>query len=113
MRTALLIEDDVESRKRLARLFTGHGWEVIEADDGSTGIDLAFAREPNLIVCDLLLPEISGLQVCRAIREKLESAKIIIMAARSYHIDRSVVLEAGGDAYFVKPLKWQTLAAVI
>jgi phosphoribosyl 1,2-cyclic phosphodiesterase/CheY-like chemotaxis protein len=113
MPTALLIEDDAESRKRIARLFARHGWETIEAEDGATGIDLALTRRPNVIVCDLLLPKMSGLQVCRAIREKLDSPKIIIMAGRSYDIDRDAVVEAGGDGYFVKPLKWEKLAVVI
>jgi phosphoribosyl 1,2-cyclic phosphodiesterase/CheY-like chemotaxis protein len=113
MPTVLLIEDDVESRKRVAGLFARHDWDVLEADDGAAGIDLACARRPELIVCDLLLPKLSGLQVCRAIREKLDSPKIIVVAGRIYHIDRSSVLEAGGDGYFVKPLKWRKLAAVI
>ena len=113
MPTVLLIEDDAESRKRIARLFARHGWETIEAEDGAAGIDLAFSERPNVIVCDLLLPRISGLQVCRAIREKLDSPRIIIVAGRIYDIEREAVLEAGGDEYFVKPLKWEKLAAVI
>src|SRR6267142_5059402 len=99
MPTVLLIEDDAESRKRIARLIAQHGWETIEAEDGAAGIDLAFAQRPNVIVCDLLLPRISGLQVCRLIREKLDAAKIIIMAGRIYDIDRKAVFEAGGDDY--------------
>jgi phosphoribosyl 1,2-cyclic phosphodiesterase len=55
----------------------------------------------------------SGLQVCRAIREKLDLARIIVMAGRRYDIDREAVLEAGGDDYFVKPLKWEKLAAAL
>lgn len=113
MPTVLLIEDDVESRKRIARLFARHGWDVIESEEGKFGIELAFAKRPQVIVCDLLLPKMSGLQVCRAIREKLDSPKIIIIAGRNYDIDRDAVLEAGGDGYFVKPLKWEKLAAVI
>jgi phosphoribosyl 1,2-cyclic phosphodiesterase/CheY-like chemotaxis protein len=113
MPTVLLIEDDVESRKRVARLFARHGWDVIESEEGKFGIELAFAKRPQVIVCDLLLPKMSGLQVCRAIREKLDSPKIIIIAGRNYDIDRDAVLEAGGDGYFVKPLKWEKLAAVI
>jgi phosphoribosyl 1,2-cyclic phosphodiesterase/ActR/RegA family two-component response regulator len=113
MPTALLIEDDAESRKRIARLFARHGWDIIEAEEGAAGINLAFAQRPSVIVCDLLLPKLSGLQVCRAIREKLDSAKIIIMAGRTYDIDRTAVLEAGGDDYFVKPLEWEKLAAAI
>ena len=113
MPTALLIDDDAESRKRIAHLFARHDWDTIEAEEGAAGIDLAFAQRPNVIVCDLLLPKISGLQVCRAIREKLASPKIIIVAGRTYDIERNAVLEAGGDDYFVKPLKWEKLAAAI
>src|SRR2546423_10556281 len=113
MPTVLLIEDDVESRRRVARLFSRHGWDVIEALEGKAGIDLAFAKRPDAIVCDLLLPKMSGLQVCRAIREKLDLARIIIMAGRRYNIDREAVLEAGGDDYFLKPLKWEKLAVAL
>jgi len=113
MPTVLLIEDDVESRKRLARVFVKHGWEVIEAIEGKAGIELAVAKRPDAVVCDLLLPKMSGLQVARAIREKLDLTRIIIMAGRRYNIDRQAVLQAGGDDYFVKPLKWEKLAAAL
>jgi phosphoribosyl 1,2-cyclic phosphodiesterase/CheY-like chemotaxis protein len=113
MPTVLLIEDDVESRKRLARVFVKHGWEVIEAIEGKAGIELAVAKRPDAVVCDLLLPKMSGLQVARAIREKLDLTRIIIMAGRRYNIDRKAVLQAGGDDYFVKPLKWEKLAAAL
>jgi phosphoribosyl 1,2-cyclic phosphodiesterase/DNA-binding NarL/FixJ family response regulator len=113
MPTALLIENDAESRKRIARLFARHDWDIIEADDGAAGIDIAIERRPEAIVCDLLLPRISGLQVCRAIREKLDTAKIIIVAGRIYDIERDAVVEAGGDGYFVKPLKWEELAKIL
>ncbi len=113
MPNVLLIDDDVENRKRTARLFAGKDWEVIEADDGAGGIDLAFKHRPNLVVCDLLLPKLSGLQVCREIREKLTSAKVIITAGRHYHVDREAVLDMGADEYLIKPLKWEKLAAVV
>jgi len=113
MATVLLIDDDVESRRRVARLFTRHGWEVIQALEGKAGIELAFAKRPDAVVCDLLLPGMSGLQVARALREKLDVVRIIIMAGRRYDIDREAVLEAGGDDYFVKPLKWEKLAAAL
>ena len=111
--TVLLIEDDVVSRKSTARLFARKGWDVIEADEGTRGIELAFEYRPKVIVCDLLLPKLSGLQVCRAIREKLGSAKVIITAGRHYDVDRNAVLDAGVDDYFVKPLKWEKIAAAI
>ncbi len=113
MPTVLLIEDDVESRRRIARLFTKHGWDVIEALEGNAGIELALAKRPDAIVCDLLLPKISGLQVARAIREELDLTRIVIMAGRRYNIEPEAVIEAGGDAYFVKPLKWDSLSAAL
>src|SRR3954452_5767838 len=113
MPTVLLIEDDVESRKRVARLFSRHGWQVIEALEGKAGVELAFAKRPDAIVCDLLLPKMSGLQVARAIREKLDLTRIIIMAGRRDIIDRAAVLEEVGDDYFIKPLKWEKLAAAL
>ncbi len=113
MPTVLLIEDDVESRRRIARLFIKHGWDVIEALEGKAGIELALAKRPDAIVCDLLLPKISGLQIARAIREELDLTRIIIMAGRRYNIDPEAVIEAGGDAYFVKPLKWESIAKAL
>src|SRR3954468_16143133 len=113
MPTVLLIEDDVENRRRVARLFIRHGWQVIEALEGKAGIELAFSKRPDAIICDLLLPKISGLQVARAIREKLDLARIIITAGRRYDIDRETVLEAGGDDYFLKPLSWEKLSAAL
>lgn len=113
MPTVLLIDDDEENRKRMARLFAQHDWDIIEAEDGASGIDRAFSEHPDLIVSDLLLPKISGLQVCRAIREKPEAVRIIIIAGRNYDIDRKAVLEAGGDDYFVKPVTWRKLAPAL
>lgn len=109
MPTVLLIEDDAEGRKRIGRLFARHEWNVLEADDGVEGMEIAFAQKPDAIICDLLLPKLSGLQVCRALREKLTSTKIIIIAGRHYDVDREAILDAGGDDYFVKPLKWEKL----
>src|ERR1700682_2128752 len=109
MPTVLLIEDDAEGRKRIGRLFARHEWNVLEADDGVEGMEIAFAEKPEAIIWDFLLPKLSGLQVCRMLREKLNSTKIIIIAGRHYDVDRSAILDAGGDDYFVKPLKWEKL----
>jgi phosphoribosyl 1,2-cyclic phosphodiesterase/ActR/RegA family two-component response regulator len=113
MPTVLLIEDDAEGRKRIGRLFARHDWNVLEADDGMEGMEIAFAQQPEAIICDLLLPKMSGLQVCRALREKLHSTKIIVVAGRHYDVEREAILDAGGDDYFVKPLKWEKLEKVL
>ena len=113
MPTALLIDDDVEHRKSAARLFAQRGWKIVEADDGTRAAELAFEHQAAAVVCDLLLPKWSGLQVARAIREKLDATKIIITAGRHYDVKREAVLEAGADGYFLKPLKWEGIARVL
>src|SRR5438105_13895988 len=113
MPTVLLIEDDAENRKRIAHLFARHDWDVIEAEDGAAGIDLALTQRPSLVVCDLLLPRISGLQVCRAIRETLALPKIVVMAERVYDIHRNAVLGPGGDDTFVTTLTLHNHAGAI
>src|ERR1043166_7965186 len=113
MPSVLLIDDDAENRKGTARLFAAKDWGVIEAHDGPSGIDLAFKLRPKLIVCDLLLPKLSGLQVCREIREQLDAAKFIVTAGKHYHVEKQAVLDAGADDYLLKPLRWRGLILAI
>lgn len=103
MATLLLIEDDAESRRATAALFDGE-WNVIEAGDGEEGIQLALQHRPDVILCDLLMPKTTGFQVCRAVRERLRPAKIIVFSGRDYGVDRQNALDAGADEYLIKPL---------
>lgn len=103
MATLLLIEDDAESRRATAALFDGN-WRVIEAGDGEEGIQLALQHRPDVILCDLLMPKTTGFQVCRAVRQQLQPAKIIVFSGRDYGVDRETALDAGADDYLVKPL---------
>ncbi len=113
MRTVLLIEDDDESRRATAELFGGRQWSVLQAEDGAIGIDLALKHRPDVILCDLLMPKANGFQVCRAIRQQLQPAKIIIISGRDYGVDRASALEAGADDYLVKPITWEILSSSI
>ena len=78
MPTVLLIEDDAESRRTTAELFSREEWTILEAGDGEAGISLALERRPELILCDLLMPKANGFQVCRAIRQQLQRFAQII-----------------------------------
>ncbi|MDQ3198303.1 MAG: response regulator [Verrucomicrobiota bacterium] len=113
MATVLLIEDDSESRRATAELFSRDDWKVIEAGDGEAGIRLALEHQPELILCDLLMPKANGFQVCRSIRQLLQRTKIIIVSGRDYGIDRTTAIEAGADEYLVKPIRWENLREVI
>ena len=96
MPTVLLIEDDDESRCATSELFSREEWTVFEAGDGEAGIELALEHRPEVIVCDLLMPKANGFQVCRAIRQQLQPAKIIVISGRDYGIDRTSAIESRG-----------------
>src|ERR1700710_1216352 len=113
MPTVLLIEDDDESRRATAELFSGRDWTVYQAGDGEVGIDLALKHRPEVILCDLLMPKANGFQVCRAIRQQLQPTKIIVISGRDYGVDRASALEAGADEYLVKPITWEILSSSI
>ena len=113
MPTVLLIEDDAESRRVTADLFTREDWTILEAGDGEAGISLALERRPELVLCDLLMPKVNGFQVCRSIRQHLQRSRIIIVSGRDYGVDRASAIEAGADEYLVKPISWEILREVI
>jgi phosphoribosyl 1,2-cyclic phosphodiesterase/CheY-like chemotaxis protein len=113
MHTVLLIEDDAESRRATGELFSQDDWKILEAGDGEAGIRLALKHQPELILCDLLMPKANGFQVCRSLRQLLQRTKIIIISGRDYGVDRASALEAGADEYLVKPIRWENLREVI
>ncbi|HWN23512.1 MAG TPA: response regulator, partial [Candidatus Sulfotelmatobacter sp.] len=113
MPRVLIIEDDAESRHALAGLFTNEDWNVLEADDGDAGLELALHNRPDLILCDLLMPKSNGFEVCRAIREQLQPTKIIVVSGRDYGVDRTSALEAGADEYLLKPITCELLSSTI
>ena len=113
MPTVLLIEDDAESRRVIGELFAREDWNVLEAGDGDVGVELALKHSPEVILCDLLMPKANGFQVCRAIRQQLQPAKIVVISGRDYGVDRASAIEAGADEYLVKPITWEILIDVI
>src|SRR5437762_12117274 len=88
MPRVLIIEDDAESRRVMADLFTRDDWKVLEAKDGDAGLELALRNRPELILCDLLMPKSNGFHVCRTIREQLQPTKIIVVSGRDCGVDR-------------------------
>lgn len=113
MPSVLIIEDDKDGREAMAKLFAKADWNVFEAADGDAGVELAIRNRPEVILCDLLMPKSNGFQVCRAIREKLQPTKIIVVSGRDYAVDRTTALEAGADEYLLKPITWEILRETI
>src|SRR5205085_9794117 len=113
MPSVLIIEDDEDGRRAVAKLFAQEDGNVCEAADGDAGVELALRNRPEVILCDLLMPKSNGFQVCRTIREQLQPTKIIVVSGRDYAVDRASALEAGADEYLLKPITWEVLCDVI
>ena len=101
-RTVLIVEDEPRIAHWLKVNFERAGFSAEVAGDGRSGLALARSRRPHLIVLDLMLPRLDGMQVCRILRRE-SSVPIIMLTARESHSDRVTGLDAGADDYVVKP----------
>jgi len=111
----LLIEDEPEFRMALRMRLEANGYEVIEAEDGVTGLDLARNQNPNLIILDIMLPKMDGYKVARLLKfdEKHRNIPIVMLTARSQQSDQETGMSVGGDAYMTKPYKPQEMLETI
>lgn len=106
----LVVEDDAELRELVREMLTEHGYDVEECSDGGPALDLIAVRRPDLVVLDLGLSEMGGLDVLRKIRES-SNLPVIVLTGRGAEADRIVGLELGADDYVVKPFSPRELAA--
>ena len=100
--TILIIEDDANTAALITLYCEREGFRTLTAVDGSSGLDRAGKERPDLIILDLMLPEMDGWEVCRRIRQTSE-VPIIMLTARGDEIDRVSGLSLGADDYVVKP----------
>jgi two-component system alkaline phosphatase synthesis response regulator PhoP len=108
--TVLIIEDEPKVTKLARDYLEGDGFRVLTAADGTTGLAAARRERPAMIVLDLMLPGMNGLDVCRALRRESD-VPIIMLTARAEEADRLVGLELGADDYITKPFSPRELVA--
>ena len=106
----LLVEDDQTLRETLAYNLTREGYDVLQAGDGVTGLDMAREHRPDLALLDIMLPGLDGLTVCRTLRHETNML-IVLLTARSGEVDRIVGLDSGADDYIPKPFSLGELLA--
>lgn len=111
--TILLVEDDERISEPLLRVLGAEGFEVVHAATGGAGLDAVQARRPDLMLLDLTLPDIDGLDICRKVREDRPEMPIIMLTARAEEMDVIVGLGAGADDYVPKPFRLAELVARI
>jgi len=112
MAQILLVEDDAGIRDALSLALEDEGYDVVQAPNGRLGLSLASTEQPDLILLDLRLPDVSGFEVCREIRQG-SNVPIIIVTAQTDTHDLVAGLEAGADDYVTKPVNTKELAARI
>lgn len=107
-KTVLLVEDERRLREIVSDYFRNEGFEVIEAEDGKKALELFAEHEIDLIMLDIMLPEIDGWSVCRRIRKE-SAVPIIMLTARSDEDDTLLGFELGADEYVTKPFSPKVL----
>ncbi|MEL7369519.1 MAG: response regulator transcription factor [Myxococcota bacterium] len=109
----LIVEDNRDVADLVSMHLRDTGYDVETADDGRRGLNLALCNEYDLVVLDIMLPGIDGLEICRQIRARPRYTPILFLTAKSTELDRVVGLEMGSDDYLTKPFSIRELLARI
>ncbi len=112
MSRILIVEDEKKIARFLELELSHEGYEVLTAGDGRTGLETALREQPDLIVLDLMLPELSGIEVCRRLRHESD-VPIIMLTAKDDVSDKVMGLDMGADDYMTKPFAIEELLARI
>jgi len=111
----LIIEDNEDNRDLLSRRLRRHGFDVITAADGRTGVELASTEAPDLILLDLNMPDLDGWQVCQMIKSNVETQHLPIIATTAHEVEgnRERLLQLGCTDYHAKPIQLPILLSQI
>ena len=112
-KTILIIEDDTEIAELISIHLNDLGYSTDHAEDGRSGLKKALSDPHALIILDLMLPELDGFEVCKAIREKDKLTPILMLTSKSEELDKVLGLELGADDYLTKPFSIRELIARI
>ncbi|MEB3226329.1 MAG: two-component system response regulator RppA [Synechococcus sp.] len=107
----LLVDDERELREALSQVLVREGHTVELADNGHRGLELALAKEYDLLILDWMLPQCSGVEICRQLRTLGQTTPILFLTAKDTVDDRVSGLDAGADDYLVKPFELRELLA--
>jgi len=111
MAKILIVEDEPNMVAGLRDNFEFEGYQVISAPDGVAGLERALSEAPDLVILDVMMPRMSGLDVCRQLKTKKPAIPIIMLTARGQEVDKVVGLELGADDYITKPFSIRELLA--
>jgi DNA-binding response OmpR family regulator len=110
MTTILIVEDERNLSNLIRRNLEDEGYGVSQVFDGTSALDAVAVREPDLVILDIMLPGMDGLQICRQLRQR-SIVPVLMLTARAEEIDRVLGLEVGADDYLTKPFSMRELTA--
>ena len=113
METILVIEDDPAISLGLQKNLKYEGYDVLSATQGEQGLQLAIDKQPDLIILDVMLPNLSGFEICKTLKRNEVDIPIIILSAKDQEIDKIMGLDLGADDYITKPFSIRELIARI
>jgi len=113
IQTVLVIDDDLNLRDTVGVMLEREGYRPVLAEDGSTGFEQALALKPELLIVDLKMPGLSGIEVCKRIRAQGMKTPLIVLSAAGEETDKVELLDIGADDYMVKPFRVRELLARI
>jgi two-component system alkaline phosphatase synthesis response regulator PhoP len=111
MSKILIVEDEPNMVSGLRDNFEFEGYQVVTAPDGVAGLERALTESPDLVILDVMMPRMSGLDVCKQLKSKRPGIPIIMLTARGQEVDKVVGLELGADDYVTKPFSIRELLA--
>ncbi len=109
----MVVDDSPNTLRVVSYALEAEGYEVQTAETGAEALDKISAELPNLVVLDIMLPDMTGLQICHQLRSKVETAEIpiVMLTGKDQIPDKIRGLQAGADAYIIKPVKASTVVA--
>lgn len=105
MRTLLIVDDEDGIRSLVRMTLDSDAYRIIEASEGRQALELAHEHHPDLVLLDVMLPDVSGIEICRELKADplMSSTSVVMLTAKAQHNDVGEAEEAGADGYFTKP----------
>jgi two-component system, OmpR family, alkaline phosphatase synthesis response regulator PhoP len=107
----LIVEDDLSILAGISMNLNFEGYEVLQAQEGRTGLQLALDEQPDLLILDVMMPEMNGYEVLKELRRRGRDIPVVMLSAKGLETDKILGLDLGADDYVVKPFGLQELLA--
>ena len=113
MMTVMVVDDSPTIRAMLVTLLSQHGLTVVEAEDGQVAKQLMKDLRPDLVITDVVMPNMNGYELCRWVKNELPGVPVIMCSTKGEAFDRHWAMKQGGDAYIIKPFNPEEMMTAI